>query len=92
MRAAKIDRNQPEIVSALRAAGCSVLILSMVGKGCPDIAVGRGGNNYFLELKDWQKPPSKKQLTADEQQFFDEWRGHVEKVETIEEALAAVGL
>ena len=48
MRAAKIDANQNEIVDALRKAGCSVQILSSVGKGCPDILVGRGGRNYLL--------------------------------------------
>jgi hypothetical protein len=64
----------------------------MLGRGYPDLTVGRAGQNYLLEVKDWQKPPSKKQLTADEQQFFDEWRGHVARVETIEEALREVGL
>lgn len=89
---AKVDRNQPEIVAALRAAGCSVRITSMLGKGYPDLTCGRAGQTFLLEVKDWQLPPSRKQLTADERQFFDEWRGHVARVETVEEALAAVGL
>ena len=49
-RAAKVDDNQSEIVAALRKVGCTVLILSSVGRGCPDIAVGRAKQNYFLEI------------------------------------------
>ena len=35
--AAKIDRNQKEIVAALRDEGASVFSLAAVGKGCPDV-------------------------------------------------------
>ena len=49
-RAAKIDENQPEIVDALRAMGCSVTILSAVGNGCPDILVGFRGINLLCLL------------------------------------------
>jgi hypothetical protein len=90
--AAKIDRNQPEIVEALRRAGCSVQILSAVGKGCVDLLVGKGGINYCLEVKDGDLPPSRKQLTSDEQKWRDDWQGQAAVVESIEEALAAVGM
>lgn len=39
-RAARTDANQVEIVSALRAIGCSVSDTSGVGGGFPDLAVG----------------------------------------------------
>lgn len=91
-RAAKVDRNQAEIVDALRAAGCSVAHTYMIGQGFPDVIAGRHGVNYLLEIKDGDKPPSAKRLTDDEQKFFDEWQGQVVVVETIEEALTAVGL
>ena len=41
-RAGKIDANQPEIVAALRDAGCSVLSLAQLGGGVPDLLIGRG--------------------------------------------------
>lgn len=91
-RAAKTDDNQTAVVEALRRAGCSVCILSGVGNGCPDLAVGRGGVTYMLEVKDGRKPPSKQRLTADEQAWHDAWRGHAAVVHGIDEALAAVGL
>lgn len=91
-RAAKVDDNQSAIVRVLRSAGCSVQILSAVGKGCPDIAVGRAGRNYLLEIKDGSKPPSQQRLTEHEQQWHDQWRGTVVVVKNEKEALEAVGL
>jgi hypothetical protein len=40
-RAAKVDRNQPEIVEAFRKMGCSVLHTSQL-KNCCDLFVARG--------------------------------------------------
>ncbi len=51
-RAANVDRNQPEIVAALRAAGATVEYLHAVGGGCPDLLVGYRGANYVLEVKE----------------------------------------
>ena len=92
MRAAKIDANQNEIVDALRKAGCSVQILSSVGKGCPDILVGRGGRNYLLEIKDGNKQKSAQKLTPDQVEWHDKWNGSVFVVNSIESALEAVDL
>jgi len=39
----RVDRNQPEIVEALREAGASVGHTHVVGKGFPDIVVGVQG-------------------------------------------------
>jgi Holliday junction resolvase len=91
-RAAKIDANQPEIVKALGAAGCSVWSLAAVGQGFPDLIVGRQGRNYLLEVKDGSLAPSKRKLTQDERDFHAAWRGHVVTVNTVAEALDAVGL
>jgi hypothetical protein len=91
-RAARVDRNQPEIVQALRDAGASVTPLHMVGKGFPDLAVGRAGMTFLLEVKDGNKPPSRRRLTADEEAFFNSWRGHAAVVESVDDALRAVGL
>ena len=85
-RAAKVDVNQGDIVLALRRAGCTVQLLHQVGKGCPDILVGRD-KNYLMEIKSGSG-----KLTEDERDFFDEWRGQVCVVRSAEEALQVVGL
>lgn len=85
---AKIDQNQPEIVRALRQAGASVLSLSQMGKGCPDLLVGFQGKNFLMEVKDPTKKPSQRRLTEDEQEFVNAWSGQVQLVETSAEALA----
>lgn len=90
--AKRVDKNQSAIVAALRQAGCTVQVLSTVGKGCPDIAVGRHGRNYFLEIKDGSLPPSARKLTPDEARWHASWDGHAAVVESVEDALAAVGL
>lgn len=88
----RVDANQPEIVEALRRAGCEVLHLHMVGHGCPDILVGRHGVNYLLEIKDGAKPPSKRVLTEDEVKWHGKWGGQVSVIASIEEAYRVVGL
>lgn len=53
--ARRIDENQPEIVKTFRQLGASVLILSNLGKGCPDICCGIFGKNYLFEIKNGKK-------------------------------------
>lgn len=90
-RAAKVDRNQAEIVKALRRFGCTVQPLHTIGKGCPDLLVGRCGRNILLEVKDSEKPPSARALTPDQTEWLDAWRGEpVAVVETVDDALHAV--
>lgn len=91
-RAARTDSNHSEIVAALRSFGASVRSLASVGQGMPDLLVGIGGRNVLLEVKDGAKPPSARRLTPDEQHFFDSWTGQVAKVESVDEALRAIGL
>ncbi len=90
-RAARTDANQTEIVEALRAVGATVAITSMIGDGFPDIVVGYRGENYMIEIKDGSKPPSKQQLTPDEKKFHNIWRGKIDIVISVDEALEIVG-
>ena len=76
-RAARVDRNQQEIVQHLRKLGATVQPLHTVGQGCPDLIVGYGGLNYLIEIKDGEKPPSARKLTPDEQAWHDDWCGQV---------------
>ena len=85
--ARKVDANQAEIVDALRKAGASVLVLSRVGQGCADLAVGIRGENFFLEVK-----TEKGKLTPAEAEFMSNWRGRYAVVRTPEEALRAIGV
>lgn len=90
MRAAKVDDNQPAIVKALRAVGCSVQSLASIGKGCPDLLVGYRGVNYLIEVKDGAKCPSKQKLTPDEIDWHTTWRGNVHIVNSTDAALKIV--
>ena len=74
-RAAKVDANQPAIVSALRRAGASVQSLAAIGDGCPDLLVGYAGITALVEVKDGSKPPSARALTPDQQQWHQTWQG-----------------
>lgn len=88
----RVDANQKTIVETFRKLGCSVLILSDVGKGCPDLCVGWDGKCYLIEVKDGTKTPSKRKLTAAEQLFFDNWKGHASIIESVDEVIRFVNL
>lgn len=90
MRAARTDANQKEIVAALRKVGCTVAPTHMVGDGFPDLVVGRVGINYLLEVKDGAKAPSARALTEGEKKFHIEWRGMVDIVYSVDDALRVV--
>lgn len=88
--ARRVDSNQNEIVALMRDLGASVLILSAVGKGCPDILAGIRGRNILIEIKDGNKPPSARKLTEDEKRFHDEWNGQVCVIKDVTEAIALI--
>lgn len=89
-RAAKIDANQETIVQALKTAGAAVLSLAPMGNGVPDLMVGHRGSKRIglVEIKDGDKPPSKRRLTEDQIRFWDAWEGFpLAQVKDIEGAL-----
>ena len=86
-RAMRVDANQEQIVSALRARGAGVRVISQ-GDGIPDLLVGYRGYTILMEVKDGQKVPSARKLTLAEQKFFDDWQGGMLViVNSVEEAL-----
>lgn len=92
-RAAKVDRNQPEIVAALRRVGADVFSLAAVGNGIPDLLVGFRDQTVLMEVKDGTKPPSARQLTDDQIEWHAAWRGgRCVVVANVPEALAAIGV
>ena len=85
--AARIDANQDQIVTALRAMGATVRIVTQ-GNGLPDLLVGFRGVTILMEVKDGQKVPSARRLTPAEQKFFEEWRGGIVAiVNSVDEAI-----
>ena len=87
----RTDANQSEIVGFLRAIpGVSVISLADVGGGVPDLLIGHRGTNFLFELKDPDKPLSKRKLTKAQKDFHALWRGHVEVAETFGEILLAI--
>jgi hypothetical protein len=87
----RADDNQSEIVKALRKAGVSVLVLSQVGGGCPDLLIGftdvLDGYNLLLEVK---MPNGR--LSPEQKAWHDDWKGLKPiVVRSVDEALEACG-
>ncbi len=84
-RAARVDLNQAEIVSALRAAGAYVWVISLP----VDILVGYKKNTYLVEIKSG----SKKRFTKLQEEFFANWPGaSLVRVDSPEAALKMIGV
>ncbi len=81
----RVDSNQREIVNAFRDRGLSVLVMSNLGHGAPDIAVGTNGMTFLFEIKDGSRPLSAQRLTPLELKFFNEWHGHIEIINSIDD-------
>lgn len=86
-RAARIDANQAAVVSALRAAGASVLVI-----GQPvDILVGFRGVTLLLEVKNPDSRYGKAGANANQASFMQTWNGGpVSLVDGPEAALRAL--
>lgn len=82
MKAAKVDVNQSEIVEAFRRFGFTVQCLHTVGKGVPDLLVGKYGINLLVEVK-----TEKGTLTKDQEQWHSKWRGEVHMVRNIDDVV-----
>ena len=87
MRAARRDDNEQQIVNALRKAGAYVEYTHNF-----DLLVGFRGRWHRLEVKDGNKPASKRQLTKHEQKLVETIGGRapVHIVKCAEEALEAI--
>jgi len=97
--AAHVDKNHKEIVDGLRAAGCSVEVLSK--KDVPDLLVGYDGRNYLLEVKrgafeehhkdGWVRQRKGGKLSKGQQAWHAAWKGEVFVVHSLNDALLVVG-
>ena len=85
MRYAKrVDANQDQVISALRAAGAYVWII-----GLPvDLLVGYQNQLFLFEIKTNEK----KKLTKLQQDFFENWTGgNLYRIDNPEQALKTIG-
>ena len=82
--AARVDKNQEQIVAVLRDAGAYVWII-----GLPvDLLVGYKGHTFLVEVKDG----SKKRLTKLQEDFFNNWSGStLTRIDSPEAALRMIG-
>lgn len=85
-RAAKVDANQDQVVSALRAAGASVQSLAAIGKGCPDLLAAKGGEMFLFEVKHGKGKANEMQV-----KWHISWNADVHVVYTPEDALRVIG-
>lgn len=82
MRAAKVDDTHREIAGALVSAGCSVFGTQALGRGIPDLVVGREGFTALVECK-----TGNRKLNELQRKFHDEWQGVVIVARSGEEAV-----
>ncbi len=82
------DANQNEIVEKLEFAGASVLDLSPIGHGCPDILVLFDDTLYLFEVKN---PAAKGKLNKLQKEWHKKWRGQVAVIYTAEDAFREMG-
>lgn len=82
----RIDNNHREIVEALRAAGAGVTSMASLGKGVGDLLVSFRMRWYVIECK---SPGGK--LTKDECAWIQGQRAAVYVVNSVEDALEAIG-
>lgn len=86
MRAAKVDANHEQVVSALRAAGASVQSLARIGNGCPDILAALGNQMYLMEIKHGKGKTNELQ-----DKWHIGWNAPVHVVYGPDEALRVIG-
>ena len=93
MRHAKrTDDNHRDTAEEFRQAmpEATLFDASGAGRGFPDFVVGWRGRNYFFELKDPNKPPSRRKKTPAQELFHESWQGQVAVVHSAAEMCAEI--
>ena len=85
--AKRVDTNHAIVVKTLRDLGCSVFDTSAVGRGFPDIVVGKNQKTVLVEIK----KDNKAKFTPAQQAFMLNWQGStVVRIHDIEGAINLV--
>lgn len=83
--AKKKDNNQAEIENELQELGFSVQSLHELGRGVPDLLLGKQGFNFIIEVKHDSAP-----LTDPEKTWHNAWKGQVRTAQSTSEILLAI--
>ena len=87
--AKKVDKNQADVVKALRDYGADVFLLHMVGGGIPDLMVCFNDQTILIEVKDGED----KKLTPQQITLFAGWKGGpLHRVNSVQEAIEVLKL
>jgi rhamnose utilization protein RhaD (predicted bifunctional aldolase and dehydrogenase) len=85
----RVDQNQKTIVHTFIALGASVLNLSRVGEGCPDLLIGYKGHSILVEVK----KDAKAKFTDPQVEFMKKWRGGtVSRIDSVDAAIRLIKL
>ena len=85
----KVDKNQKDVVKALRDYGATVFLLHTVGGGIPDLMVCYADQTILMEVKDGED----KKLTPQQITLFANWRGGpLHRVNSVHESLEVLKL
>jgi len=83
----RTDKNQQEIINAMRKMGAIVMDLSKVGKGCPDLLVGINNKTALVEVKS----SSKAKYTIHQEKWLQAWNGGtVARIDSIDSAIQLI--
>ena len=83
----RVDENQKQIIHTFIALGASVLNLSRVGQGTPDLAIGYKGKTVFVEVKSFDKA----KYTEPQVKFMQNWRGGaVSRIDSVDAAIRLI--
>jgi Holliday junction resolvase len=85
----KVDKNQKDVVKALRDYGADVFLLHTVGGGIPDLLVCYEEQTILMEVKDGED----KKLTPQQVTLFDNWKGGpLHRVNSVQNAIEVLKL
>jgi len=83
----RTDKNQQEIINAMRKMGAIVMDLSKVGKGCPDLLVGINNKTALVEVKS----SAKANYTPHQEKWLQAWKGGtVARIDSIDSAIQLI--
>jgi len=83
----RVDENQKSLIHTFIALGASVLNLSTVGRGCPDLLIGYKGKTVLVEIKSSEKA----KYTDPQIKFMQEWRGGaVSRIDSVDAAIRLI--
>lgn len=72
---AKKDANHSDVVDALKKAGASVIDMSHVGRGFPDLIVGANSKTLLVEIKNPKTSYGRKGLNKNQTKWKELWVG-----------------